>query len=67
MVANVILSIFVIVLSVVLIKALITGRIEFGSGRGAMIANRSISPVSFWVIFLIGLSIVALFLWLVIS
>lgn len=67
MIAEIILSVFLVLLTVALVKALMVGRIEFGSGRDGLVADRSTSPFSFWTIFLLGLAIAVLFAWLVVG
>ena len=67
MIAGTILGVFVVVLVAALIRALITGKIEFDpGGRGYMSADRAKEPGAFWTIFSMVALVVALFVWLLI-
>lgn len=58
--------IIVLVVSAVLVRALITGTIEYGTGPSGLTASRTKDPAGYWTIFLIGLCIIILFVWLLI-
>lgn len=66
MIAGIILGIGIIVVTAVLIRALITGTIEFGTGPSGLTASRTNDPAGYWTIFLIGVSIIGYLLWLLI-
>ena len=66
MITKVIIGIVLVVVSVVLVKALIAGRIEFDAGGKGMVADRSERPGAFWTIFSIGVLILACLVWLLI-
>ena len=67
MVATVVLAFFSVLIFVVLVRSLVTGRIDFGTGAGGLSASRQSQPASFWSIFCIELGILALFVWLVVA
>ena len=67
MLATVVLGIFALLLAGILVRSLLTGRIEFGSGPSGLVATRRDQPASYWTIFAIGASIVAIFVWLLVA
>ena len=64
MIAETVAALITLILIVILTRALITGRIEWGGGRDRFVADRTSSPRSFWTVFLLGLSAVAFYVWL---
>ena len=67
MIAKVVMLLLAGVVAAALIRALSLGRIEFGTGSSGLVADRKSAPRSFWLIFSIGLGVVALFGWLAIG
>ncbi len=65
MIAKAILIVAIIALAVVLVRALIKGRIEFNPAGRGMAADRATEPGSFWTIFLIGTGAMSYLVWLV--
>ena len=66
MIATVILTVSILILVAALIRALVTGKIEFDAAGSGMSASRSKDPVSFWTFFSLGVAAIAYLTWLLI-
>ena len=64
MIAKTVLSLTLLVLAFVLVRALIKGRIEFNAAGGGMVAHRATQPGSFWTFFILGTCAMAYLAWL---
>lgn len=65
MVARIVLGFFVLVVVFVLVRALISGKIEFNAAGSGVVASRDKEPVAFWTTFLIGVAVVVCSIWLI--
>jgi hypothetical protein len=66
MIAKIILGAFGVIVIIALVRALIAGKIEFNAAGGGMSASRSKEPGAFWVIFALGVLVIAYIGWLLI-
>jgi hypothetical protein len=64
-IAKAILIIAMLAVAAALVRALVVGRIEFNPAGSGMLADRATQPISFWTVFLIGISTIAFLAWLV--
>lgn len=64
MIARLIGWFIVAFVTAMLLRAIVTGVIDYDDGRTSMSAKRSDEPVAFWIIFFIGAASDAFFLWL---
>ena len=67
MIAKAILVLAMIAVCIVLVRALIKGRIEFNAAGSGLVAHRATEPGSFWTFFLLGTGAVAYMAWLVLG
>ena len=66
MIGRVICWMTIVAVSAALLRALIKGKIEFGTGPSGLSASRTNDPVGYWTIFLIGLGVIGYLLWLLV-
>lgn len=63
--AKIILAIMAVLITIAIIKSLLRGTIEWGSGSDAILVNKSKQPVSYWFIIFGYILMIVLFGWLV--
>lgn len=64
MIAKIILLIFLAIFIVVIVRALISGRIEYGSGNDYVAGDRAGSPGTYWTILAFAVAMTLFFSWL---
>ena len=67
MIAKIVLALAGLAVAVALVRAVVSGQIQFGSGPSGMKARRATEPSSYWTIFVIGCAVVCYITWLLVD